>query len=109
MFDTRQQDLAINVLNTIEFENTEIPENDCRVGKEFSHPNTGVYAVEVEDMKGHRWILSPDDIEPEFMVENQPVDVLEVFQQTDGIMSYLVEFPEGSKFLVDRVNVRPIY
>ncbi len=33
-----------------------------KIVKEYCHPNTGIYAVEIEDAQNRRAIISPDDI-----------------------------------------------
>jgi hypothetical protein len=38
--------------------------NDVRIVRKMSgNPNVGVYAIEVEDAQGRRWILPPEDVE----------------------------------------------
>ena len=81
---------------------------NVRLVKTFEHPNYGIYVVEIEDAQNRHWIVLPEDIEePEFMVDGMPVDVLQIYQQ-DGIVGYLVQFPDGRKLPVDRINTRPM-
>lgn len=78
---------------------------NVRLIKTFEHPNCGVYAVEVEDAQNRHWIVPSEDIESEFMVDNEPVDVLKVFQQDGyGIVGYLVQFPDGRKLLTEYID-----
>lgn len=103
------QDIEDNVADTIEYENTFIVDGiENRIIKEYRHPNCGIYAVEVEDAQNRHWIVPPEDIEePEFMVDGMPVDVLQIYQQ-DGIVGYLIQFPDGRKLPVDCINTRPM-
>ena len=111
------QDIADNVLNGIEYENTSnegvfiVDGIENHIIQKYEHPNCGVYAVEIEDAQNRHWIVPPEDIEeePEVTVDNIPVDVLQVYQQDgSGIIGYLVRFPDGRKSLTDHVDIKPM-
>ena len=101
---------------------------DTEIIEVLSHPNAGIYAYKIRDAQGRVCVVPSEDVlviyeeevweeyvadifhaDEEFIVDGKPVEIVNIYRDdTTGALGYLVQFPDGSKAVVDHVDVQPL-